>query len=690
MAETKKLGEKLIEAGLITHDALVQALDLQKTKPGIRLGDCLLSLGRISEQALLRFLAAEYQTRYVSAEKLSKVKVASEVLDRVPVRFAEAQSILPILYDAERKALSVVMAEPQNTSAVEELKIIAGLSEIYAFIGTRSAIQAGIKKHFYGDPTAFDTLWNEAPNRAEAGAVAAYVENTPTTGRRLAAAGMVFETSPGARLDSLARAAQEGQSLTAPGTSPTSVRQAVDLVQRYSLMSDNDFIETLNVLVGLIEMRRRDSFRAHSAAVAKHSRTIAQRMGLAHREVNHITTAAYLHDLGKRHDRHLTLMSIASNPEWKQDARRYYKAPIKLFETVHLPVEVNAILAQLYEAFDGSGLPQGLKSEGIPEGARILAAVDCYEDLTKNVQNAWGKAFSKEEALDKIQKQVGRLFDPAVVDLMRQIHTGEILRNRLLSEGRQALVCHGDEGMRTDLRDALAKLELTVNISLASDAVLDAVHHGEADLLITEVNTRPDDAFVLVATLRQEPATAGLPVIFLSETDDPGLHDRIAGLRPAEIVTGSIDPDLVAAKAKALLDDRTAAGAPGRAVSGLLDEMDLPELLKTIADAKRSGRLLIRTAGKSGDIYIEKGRIVHAACGTAKGEPAFDSLLEIRDGDFTLDPNFLILEQQMDKDVDVLLREAAQRRKRAAAAARGQRPAPPATGTQSRRVAPAK
>jgi response regulator RpfG family c-di-GMP phosphodiesterase len=689
MAETKKLGERLIEAGLITRDALTQALELQKSKPGVRLGDCLLSLGLVSEQALLRFLAAEYQTRYVSADKLAKVKIATEVLDRIPVRFAEAQALLPILYDAERKALSVVMAEPQNRAAIEELKILAGLSEVYAFIGTRSAIQAAIRKHYYSDPTAFDVLSSAPVNRAEAEAVAAFVENTPTTNRSVASASLAFETSPAARMESLAKsAAQEGMHATAGGVQPSSVRLAVDLVQRSSLMSDNDFIDTLNVLVGLIEMRRRDAFRARSAAVAKHSRTIAQRMGLPVREVNHITIAAYLHDLAKRADRHLTLLSAAENSEWKLDAKRYYKAPIKLFETVHLPNEVNAILAQLFEAYDGSGLPQGLKAEAIPAGARILAAVDSYEDLTKNIQNVWGKVFSKAEALARLQSQVGTLFDPAVVDLMRQIHTGEILRNRIVSEGRQALICHADEGMRTDLRDALGKLGLAANVTLTSDAALDAVRHGEADLLLAEVGSQPEDAFAIVAALRQEPATAGLPVIFLAEKDDPSLCDRASGLRPAEVVVGSVDPDEIAAKAKALLDDRVAAGAPGRPVSGTLDEMQLPELLKTIAEAKRSGRLVVRGLGKSGEVLVEQGRVVHATCPPAKGEDAFDQLLEIKDGDFTLDPNFLILEQQMDKDVDVLLREAEARRKRAS---RPMAPhAAPATTTQARRAAPAK
>jgi len=389
-------------------------------------------------------------------------------------------------------------------------------------------------------------------------------------------------------------------------------------------------------------------------------------MGLEHRTVNHITIAAYLHDLGKRHDRHFTLMSAAERDDWKAEAKRYLKAPIRLFETVHLPVEVNSILAQLFEAYDGSGFPQQIKGDSIPAGSRILAAVDSFEDLTKNPMSVFGKVFDKADALERIRARVGELFDPAVVDLMMQIHTGEILRTRLLSEGRQVLVCHADEGTRTDLKDALAKLGLIGAATTSSEGIYDALRNGEADLYVAELGAQADQALAVVASLRQEPATVGLPVLFLAPAADAALQDRVNSLRPAELIAGELDPDRVAARAKALLDDRISSGAPGRPVSGLLDEMALPDLLKTISQAKRSGRLLVRGAGRQGEIFIEKGRVVHAQCAQAKGDGAFDQIAEIAAGDFTLDPNFLILEQQMDKDVDILLRESAARRRRAA------------------------
>ena len=58
----KRLGERLIEAGLASAEHIDSALQHQKIT-GHRLGDCLVELGLVQETALLRFLATEFKTR---------------------------------------------------------------------------------------------------------------------------------------------------------------------------------------------------------------------------------------------------------------------------------------------------------------------------------------------------------------------------------------------------------------------------------------------------------------------------------------------------------------------------------------------------------------------------------------------------------------------------------------------------
>ncbi len=645
MVDRRKLGERLLGAGLISPGDLAKAIELQSTSLGMRLGDCLLTLGVVGELSVLRALAEEFDTRYVASDKLAKLKIDPRVLEQIPVRFAESQLIFPLLFDADRRSLTAVMAEPQNVAAIEELKLIANLTDAVVFVGTRSALQAAIKKHYYGDASGFDDL-----SRGPARPVERPEERSePMSWRPRNAA------SPSAAEPSLSLGPPLAMSASdAPLGGPTSVRQAVEAVQRSSLLSDDDYLETLNVLVGLLELRRKDAFRTHSAAVAKHARLIAQRLGLSPREVSHVTIAAFLHDLGKRPDRHHTLLAAYASAEWKADARRYLRAPIRLFETVHLPVEVNAILAQLFEAYDGSGFPQAVKAEAIPAGARILAAVDSFQDLTRNPQNTFGRVYGKEEALEAMRAAVGTLFDPAVVDQMEQIQSGEVLRERLRSAGH-ALICCADEGMRTDLRDALSKLGLLATAIGASEGALEVLQRGEADLFICDANLDPD-AFTVLAALRREPAVAGLPAIVLTFSHDASVSERALGLRPCEVLACA-EPDAIAAKAKELHERRQAGGAPGHSVAGSLGEMGLAELLRTLARARCSGRLALRSAHRAGELHLDKGRVVHAVCGAARPKEALEQLLGTGDGDFTFDPNFLALELSVDKDAEVIARE---------------------------------
>ena len=77
----KNFQQRLIDAGLVSGAVIEQAnRDLKLT--GYALADYLLDLGVLPEPEFLRFLAGEFQTRFVSPKKLSMVTIATEVLER--------------------------------------------------------------------------------------------------------------------------------------------------------------------------------------------------------------------------------------------------------------------------------------------------------------------------------------------------------------------------------------------------------------------------------------------------------------------------------------------------------------------------------------------------------------------------------------------------------------------------------
>jgi GAF domain-containing protein len=75
-------------------------------------------------------------------------------------------------------------------------------------------------------------------------------------------------------------------------------------------------------------------------------------------------------------------------------------------------------IRHLYERWDGTGYPEGLKGEAIPIGSRIVAVVNAYAAMTTG--RPYRQALSKPEALREIQDGAGTQFDPRVVEIFLQ------------------------------------------------------------------------------------------------------------------------------------------------------------------------------------------------------------------------------------------------------------------------------
>jgi len=91
-----------------------------------------------------------------------------------------------------------------------------------------------------------------------------------------------------------------------------------------------------------------------------------------------------------------------------------------------------------HEKWDGSGYADGLKGEEIPIGARILSAVDCLDALASDRQ--YRRALPLDKAMEIVEKESGKAFDPAVVRVLKQ-HYVEL--ERMVQAEAQLL--HGSE-----------------------------------------------------------------------------------------------------------------------------------------------------------------------------------------------------------------------------------------------------
>ncbi|MGZ6081322.1 MAG: HD domain-containing phosphohydrolase, partial [Myxococcaceae bacterium] len=556
-----KLGDRLVAAGLVSREAVEQALEQQRLT-GHRLGDSLVEMGLLGEAVLLRFLASELKTRYVSAEKLARAQIPSDLLDRVPVRLAEAHHFLPLAVDDERRILSIVAAEPQNEKLLRDVASIADVDEVYAYIALRSVVRAGIQKHYYADTTAFASLTaGPRATRADLAGIAAAYES----------AGSSKQAVPPVPL----RLRGDSQARTPAGRTSRPTTGESGLVAQRGV-GETDYLETLRVLVDQLE-RGRGELRGHSAQLARQASLVAIRLGLPSREVSCVALAAYLHDLGKG-PIHLTIAGTARNPEWKAEARKLALAPVHMFEAVHLPAQVGGTLAQLYEAWDGSGTPQGARGEDIAIGARILAAVDSWLDLTRNPANTFGRLFTREQALGFMAEQAGTLFDPRVVEMLELLHSGELLRRRLESDGRQVLVADPEPARRDAVVHALGRKALVVHATSTLEGAMEAAAASDLWLFSSALGV-PEIAQAAVE-LRSDPRLAGTPLLVSGDLDEVGSERLLQSGVTA--LLGSGEPPDVAGRVLDAIRDRIANGGPARAVQGTADELPPRDVLRIL------------------------------------------------------------------------------------------------------------
>lgn len=142
----KKLGEVLVEAELITNDQLEAALEVQKQKK-LPLGELLISLGYLTETQLYKSL--EYLLRIPYVE-LVGTNVDPDAILMLSEQSALKHMVIPIRKSGNE--LTVVMRDPLNYQAIDELRALTGM-EIKECIAPESEIKNAIDR-YYGNEGA--------------------------------------------------------------------------------------------------------------------------------------------------------------------------------------------------------------------------------------------------------------------------------------------------------------------------------------------------------------------------------------------------------------------------------------------------------------------------------------------------------------------------------------------------------
>ena len=210
---------------------------------------------------------------------------------------------------------------------------------------------------------------------------------------------------------------------------------------RYSYLTTSRLRESnedlLTALVKAIETR--DPYTSgHSQRVSLLAGRIAEEMGLGRVRIERIKMAALLHDVGKIE---AVYTDILRKPDSLTDEERRIieshvtKGEQLLRDLASVPEEVVKAVRHHHEREDGRGYPDGLVSEEIPIGAKIIAVCDAVDAMLSD--RPYRRALRLAVVLDQLRQHAASQFDVSIVDT--------VVTSDILAEYAETMRRHREE-----------------------------------------------------------------------------------------------------------------------------------------------------------------------------------------------------------------------------------------------------
>ncbi len=377
--------------------------------------------------------------------------------------------------------------------------------------------------------------------------------------------------------------------------------------------------------------------------VAELSGKIAEKMGLEDDIVEAIRMAALLRDLGR----------VVIHQQILEETKRLDQTeltPIKahpihtmqILRHVRFPWNLDTIISQHHEHYDGSGYPMGLKGREISIGARIINVVDAYYAITTD--RPYRRALPKDKAVSEIKKNAGSQFDPEVVEMFLSIIGEEVSeaapKKRVLIFERELNVA------------AMIKLGTTVD----DIEVIHATSSIEAISRIRQKNPQvvvADTEALELETFRRFYQTARQTMRddsrFLLLVPDKNFVSQFK--ERVDYIVKPINMEQITLKIKGLLFD-VPLPEPLEQMKGLtgrLEDFNLTDIIQILSLGLKTAKVEITRDNEKGLLYLLRGKIVHASAGNVRGPEAFFELIRWERGVFH------ILHGQVANEVNVTL-----------------------------------
>ena len=181
-----------------------------------------------------------------------------------------------------------------------------------------------------------------------------------------------------------------------------------------------------DIMCNVLDIKNYDDYiYYHSINVAMMSVLLGANYGMNEESLYQLTTAAILHDIGKRFlDIGIINADHALTEEETQLLRKHPELGADYLKgNYHFSTLVYAGVMQHHENYDGSGYPSNLAGKEIPIGARILRVCDVFCALSQ--ERSYRKAFDKHTVMELMIDEIKNFDLEVFLAFQRVVHASQ-------------------------------------------------------------------------------------------------------------------------------------------------------------------------------------------------------------------------------------------------------------------------
>lgn len=677
-ARTERLDQILIRLGFATAEQVAQALRKQQGLGG-RLGTHLVYDGHVTEEQLGRALAAQFG---VPAFDPARQRSAPELLARLPEGFARQHLVLPLSLDEESGTLSLAAVDPRDTTAIGQVRQLLRCRQLEVCVIPEVTLEkllagAGLDgdglhgpRRLIELPELFAGLDETEAATPRVPAEAAAPEGQAVllvTGRSFLASflaplferegrTLVVAADPDLAGSLLARggighvlvaedmaAAWRDRVPGAPTGASSPPVTRLGPIGETLLGTAAPYPALRRSLLGALQLLAEQAGEGQRQPPAydllrRDARALGESLGLELLAIDGLEIAALM--LAPAAPPAANVEALLADDGTGIDWPR----TLGTAAAVAFPWRVDAALAAMRQLLDGRvNLDEfGRNDPETSQAAQVLALVWHHHQRSAVVAGAGDVHTANRNA--SLRARGGQLARPEIVERYLQVlaRTEDEL---VAGAGQQLLVVGGDDRPLRQLGARLGHLGYrTVVLRTLDEAAELCARQAPAAVLVH------DGSFPHEILRARERLAAGtrLPVFAVTGEVDPARLLTLFDAGFDDVFALPRDLDLVAARLRKALR-ASASGVPGGAppapsrpgsFQAAFAAFAFTDLMQTLSQSLKSVRIdLQRPGGERAVMFLDRGQLVHAACGTLRGADAVYRVIAWEDdGAFAVQP----------------------------------------------------